>query len=277
MTIGIGIGLRKVQDAGFDTDAAAYFTAAGITDSTERNAVNQFVKDLKGEGITPNGNDLWTDMPAIWPISPTSLAAALVNLRNPGTFDLTAVNAPTHAITGVTTNGTTQYFRTGLTPSITLALNDVGISFYVASDVVGTVAMGGQDGVGRIKCYPAISSILFRWECYNGSVPGGRMEVASTDGSSLITCVRRAAFDAEAWRKGISLGTNPEASSSANPTVELYIGAHNNNGVAAEFHANEFRGAAVMGHGFVTAENTDWNDAWDRLQTNVVAGGRQVA
>ena len=64
----------------YDADATAYFAAAGITDTTEKDAANQLVLDLKGTGSTPNSTDLWTDAAAFYPISPTSLAAAAYNL-----------------------------------------------------------------------------------------------------------------------------------------------------------------------------------------------------
>ena len=85
MSIGLGIsnsisgkisGFGAAPAPSYDPDAVAYFTAASITDVTEKDAVNQLVLDLKGTGSTTNNSDVWTDMLAFYPISPTSLAAA---------------------------------------------------------------------------------------------------------------------------------------------------------------------------------------------------------
>ena len=44
-----------------DSDAAAFLTASGITDSTQSGAVNRLVLDLKAASI-------WTKMAAIYPL-----------------------------------------------------------------------------------------------------------------------------------------------------------------------------------------------------------------
>ena len=97
----------------YDADTSVYLATASITDTTEQAAVNQLVLDLKGTGSTPNSTDLWTDAAAFYPISPTSLSAAAYNLRDTTSFNMTWANSPTHASTGVTFNGSTQYGDTG--------------------------------------------------------------------------------------------------------------------------------------------------------------------
>ena len=112
----------------YDADAVAYFTAAGITDTTEKDAANQLVLDLKGTGSTPNSTDLWTDAAAFYPISPTSLSAAAYNLRDTTSFNMTWANSPTHASTGVTFDGSTQYGDTGFNPSTASLANGYDIT-----------------------------------------------------------------------------------------------------------------------------------------------------
>ena len=96
-----------------DPDAQAYITAAGITDATEQAAVFQLVSDLKGTGSTTNNTDIWTGLDAIYPTSPTSLAAAEYNLKDPATYQITWLNNPTHSSAGVAFNGSNQYGDTG--------------------------------------------------------------------------------------------------------------------------------------------------------------------
>lgn len=86
----------------FDSDAQAYFDAAGITDSTEKEAWNDFVVGAKAAGI-------WNKAHRIYPVSPTSIGAAAYCAKSliQGSF----VNSPTHASTGVTFDGATQYFN----------------------------------------------------------------------------------------------------------------------------------------------------------------------
>jgi hypothetical protein len=108
-------GFLTPQSSGFDPDALAYFTAAGITDATEKNAVNQLVLDLKGTGSTTNNTNIWDSMYAVYPLSPTSLSASAFNLKDP-TKNITWFNSPTHAITGITGNGSTMYGNTSYNP-----------------------------------------------------------------------------------------------------------------------------------------------------------------
>lgn len=93
---------KRSFGSGFDPDASAYFTAAGITDSTEQEAWNTFVVGARAAGI-------WDKAYRVYPVSPTSIAAAAVCAKSltSGTF----VNSPTHASTGITFDGATQYFE----------------------------------------------------------------------------------------------------------------------------------------------------------------------
>ena len=110
MSIGLGIGnsiggkVSGFGGGGIDPNAQAYITAAGITDPTEQAAVIQLVSDLKGTGSTTNNTDVWTGLDAIYPTSPTSLAAAEYNLKDPATYQITWYNSPTHSSAGVAFN-----------------------------------------------------------------------------------------------------------------------------------------------------------------------------
>lgn len=93
---------RRNQHLVYDSDSLAYFEAAGIASITERTAWDAFVVGAKTAGV-------WDKCYRVYPVSPTSISAAAFcakSLTN-GTF----VNAPTHATTGVTFDGATQYFQ----------------------------------------------------------------------------------------------------------------------------------------------------------------------
>jgi len=107
--------MAKWNIIALENEAIAYIAAAGITDPTEQAAVNQLVLDLKGSGSTTNNTDVWGSSYAIYPLSPTSLAAAEYNLKDP-TQNITWVNSPTHATTGITGNGSNAYGLTGYNP-----------------------------------------------------------------------------------------------------------------------------------------------------------------
>jgi len=125
-------GIIASQIASFDADALAFFarvTAAGGTlSTTEKQAVNQLVLDLKA-------NSLWTPMKAIYPMVGASAAACAQNLKSSsftGTFTSTGW---TFASSGVTGNGTNAYMDTNLIPSVSLGLNSGHLSIYSRTNI----------------------------------------------------------------------------------------------------------------------------------------------
>jgi hypothetical protein len=60
----------------YDTDAQAFITAAGITDTTQQVAINTLVVDLKAYSI-------WTNLQAVWPMIGGTSTTMKWNLINP--------------------------------------------------------------------------------------------------------------------------------------------------------------------------------------------------
>jgi hypothetical protein len=95
--------------AAFDPDAQAFITAAGITDNTQKSAINTLVVDMKGYGI-------WTKMKAIYPFVGGTATTHKFNLKNPldtdAAFRLVFNGGWTHSSTGALPNGTNGYANT---------------------------------------------------------------------------------------------------------------------------------------------------------------------
>jgi hypothetical protein len=123
-------GILARGGGGIDPDAQAFITAASITDPTQQAAINTLVTDLKGYSI-------WTKFKAIYPIVGGTASSHAVNLKTPGTFNLTFTNAWTHSSTGMTPNGTSAYANTGLNDNTVLSLNSAHVSFYSRTNVDG--------------------------------------------------------------------------------------------------------------------------------------------
>jgi hypothetical protein len=68
--------LAAPAGGGYDPDAQAFFTAAGITDTTEKDAVNTLVLGMKAEGI-------WTLVDAAYPFVGGTTDSTKYNLVNP--------------------------------------------------------------------------------------------------------------------------------------------------------------------------------------------------
>jgi len=160
----------------FDPDAKVYFTAAGITDLTEKNSINTKVLTLKAVNLF-NG--------VLYPISPTSLQAASFNLVDPTKFQLTYINSPSHGPTGVDWDGLTQYARIGIIPSIDLTNQDVHLSYYSRDDVNGGFELACSQGVSKRLMLAIRRAGLALFESYDAF--GGT--VFSNNPNSLGFCV----------------------------------------------------------------------------------------
>jgi hypothetical protein len=127
---------------GFDPDAQAFITAAGITDNTQKTAINTLVVDMKGFGI-------WTKMKAIYPFVGGTATTHKFNLKNPldtdAAFRLVFLGGWTHSSTGALPNGTNGYADTFLNANTMLLQFSHHHSFYHNTDNIGTInrSMGG--------------------------------------------------------------------------------------------------------------------------------------
>lgn len=117
--------------ATIDGNAGAYFQAAGISDATEIVAANTLILGLKAA-------NLWNRLDRIYLVSRTSMSAALYCAKS--LTQMTAVNAPTHASTGISFNGTTQYLDCGVAPN--------ALTNYLQNSACATVYARTQDWGG---------------------------------------------------------------------------------------------------------------------------------
>jgi hypothetical protein len=254
----------------YTPEAEAYFAAAGITDTTEKDAVNQLVLDMKGIGSTPSGTDLWTDAAAFYPISPTSLSAAAYNLRDTTSFNMTWANSPTHGSTGVTFDGSTQYGDTGFNPSVETLANGYDITLGVQIVNPSLTAVGLMSAVNttsRRTGMLLISGNLYQ-DIHNTG--GGRL-TASTGGTyegRMIVSADRIANGGRAnYLNGTSLGTKISESNGIPADLSLFVGAQNNNNVAVNLTAIEMRFGLIILKGLDATAVTDLDDAIVRYST----------
>lgn len=111
---------------GNDADAQAFIDAAGITSSTQQDAVNTLVVGLKADS-------LWTKMIAIYPIVGGSATTHKYNLKDPRDLDaayrITFAGAVTHDSNGITGDGSTGYGNSFYTDTA----NDFSAGSYISN------------------------------------------------------------------------------------------------------------------------------------------------
>jgi hypothetical protein len=260
------LGSRKVlfnRSGGFDPDAASYFAAAGITNAAERVAANNLIVSLKN-------NSLWSKFDRLYLFSPTSLAAALYCAKS--LTQMTAVNSPTFATTGITFNGTTQYLNTttNVNTYTQYQQDSASCGVYNRSATPGSgfpVYMGAD---------ASLSNAVFR------NTGGGTQEfrcnsaIAATFVTATVTglhCIsRESASTIRAFINGsnvVTVGSSTSAARTANPFA---IGANIVSGTPGLFSTIE-AAFAYISSTMSVAESATLYTAVQAYQT---ALGRQV-
>lgn len=256
-----GYNYGKAKKAGgFDADAQAFFTAASITDSTQKNAVNQLVLDLKSYNI-------WTKMKAIYPIVGGTASSHAVNLKTPGTYNLTFATGMTHSSTGMTGNGTTGYANTNLIPSSVYGVSNNGhLSYYSRTDSNGA----NEREIGALTSTnysdlalrysnnahtrwgetstPTLTSSLNSLGFYIGSRTGSTTEKLFKNGAQILT-------------SGLT--------GNSSVSVPFFIGAINFQGSPNGFYSIKQCAFASIGDGLTDTEAANFYTAVQAYQTTL--------
>jgi hypothetical protein len=231
---GLNIGNRGVYGAGggggFDADAQAFFdrvTAAGGTlTTTEKNATNQLVLDMKSAGT-------WTPMKAIYPMVGSSAAACAQNLKS-SSFTGTFTSGWTFASTGVTPNGTSAYMNTGLKPSANLTNNNYCLSFYSRTqDQTKPCADIGGYNVALSFWYLGFAKFF-----NTGPYPTYFVTSSNTTTKGLLLGNRQNASSAKLILNTTTLNTLTITDNSLT-AYDIYLSATSNLGVATDFSNRE--------------------------------------
>ena len=251
--------MPKTTASAFDADAQAFITAAAITDVTQQNAINTLVIDLKGYSI-------WTKMKAIYPIVGGVASSHAVNLKTPGTFNLTFTNAWTHASTGMTPNGTSAYADTALNTSTQLNVNSHSFGMYSrTNNTTGSQAIGSFDNT------PRFLQNNFALGNFVSGLVSSIISYTANPSTSLLMLTRTSSTLSKAFRAGVLLGQETVAMGTL-PPFNFYLGARNNAGTAGVYSLHQCA-FAFIGDGLT---DTDSANLYTAVQTYQTTLSRQV-
>jgi len=261
------VNLPGQGGSGLDPDALAFIIATGITDPTEQSAINDLVIDLKNGGI-------WTKLQAIYPVVGGTATTHKYNLKDPQDLDtsfrLTFGGGWTHAVTGMTPNGTTGFADTHFNPNVDLLFytsGTIGIYSRTANTTDG-IDIGCKEWA-NIYIRPASASDTF----FYGRDPYDKMTATiTTDG--FIALTRGTTFVLDCYKAGLSIAptnTNPMWTGNL-VDYSFYLGARNSIGTADMFSDRELA-FGVIGPRLNATEHLDLYNAIQTYQTTL---GRQV-
>jgi hypothetical protein len=253
----------------FDLDAAAFLSAAGITNNLIVAATNQLVIDMKATGV-------WTKMQAIYPFVGGTSTTNKFNLKNPAdtnaAFRLTFTGGWTHDSSGATPNGTTGWADTFYVPSTHMAsATSTHLSMYLGTNVTATaldpVDFGSLNSTIQALLVLSRATALTRnlGDIVESAGQGTRAGyfVTTRDGSTTATIYKNGTSAAS----GTSTGTLP--------TVALTLGnlrLDNGTMYAEGWTKNRFQ-FATIGSGLSGTDATNLNNIVQTFQTTL---GRQV-
>ena len=246
----------KVPAAGYDSDAQAFFTAAGITDTTQKSAVNQLVLDLKSYSI-------WTKMKALYPFVGGTASTHKYNLKDTSLYQITWYGGVTHTSNGVETNGSTGYGDLSISPSNT-SQNNASIGVYCRTE--GTI--NGYDignSTGLYTILSAKNSNVF----YGAINSGGQGSVSNTSAKGLFIASRLTSTTQKGYKNGSLLFTDTN-SSSATETGPFFIGGIYRFGATLPFAPVDRQYAfAYVGDGLTDTEAANLYTAVQAFQTTL--------
>jgi hypothetical protein len=265
------VGFRRVVANTFDSDAQAFITAAGITDTTQKTAINTLVTSLKSYSI-------WTKMKAIYPFVGGTASSHKFNLKDPrdlnAAFRLTFTAGWVHSSTGAKPNGTSDYADTFLTPISVLTTNSTSLTYYsrtnIKGGIVGDFDFGLRDWVAPY--------IYFALRGY-GDVSSGRLNSSNpeattptTNSLGLFTFNRASSTTVNIYKNG--LGTNISQSSTGLTGKKIIIGGGYGNNPGTTFYpGNKECAFASIGDGLTDTEAANLYLAVQAYQTSL---NRQV-
>lgn len=273
--IGIGKNIFKanVKAGGgavvYDTDAQAFFTAANITDTTQKNAVNQLVLDLKTANI-------WTKMKALYPVVGGVASSHAVNLKTPGTYNLTFATGWTHSNTGMTPSN--AYANTFLKPFSNLTSMNNHISYYSRTNTTFAYDNGISDeyltsGKSFIVTFNhGVNTSKAFIQCLDPNAATG----AETNTLGFIMGSRTSTTSLKLYRNGTLKGTNSTSTSISLPNENCFLGALYYRDAAGTYgvaYGNKQCAFASIGDGLTDAEASSFYTAIQTFQTTL---GRQV-
>jgi len=250
-----------------DADANAFVAAAGLTDATQKNAINQLVVDLKAYSI-------WTKMKAIYPFVGGTADTHKWNLKDArdtdSAFRLSFSGGWTHASTGAKPNGTTGYANTFITPSTHSSQNSSHLSFYSRTNSTG-------DGmnIGQIQTVPGLrgfhmaisfglnsNQMRTRLNSENAST-----SYTPTDTRGLFSISRINSSEYKGFRNASNVFTFTEASNTPG-NIQMIIGAINTTDGVSNYSTHECA-FATIGDGLTDTEVSDLYTAVNTFQTTL--------
>lgn len=258
----------------YDADALAFITAASITDSVQKNAINTLVTDLKTYGI-------WSKMKVIYPMVGGTAFSHKFNLKDPRDLDvafrLQFVNGWLHSSTGAKANGIDGYADTKFTPSTSWSTSNAHSSYYSRTNISLTSNQilfdAFIDADSNYQLFLGTNGLIAH-SSFNSSNGTAVADISSwgsrTDGFFIGN---RANINSnKIYRNSTLVGNNTGTGGGTMPNIPLFLAAANTPGGAVVFSKLE-NSFATIGEGMTDTESSNLYTSIQQFQVTL---GRAV-
>lgn len=264
-TFGFNVKPKKSGAVTYDADAQAFFTAASITNDTQKSAVNQLVLNLKSYNI-------WTKMKAIYPVVGGSASAHAVNLKSPGTYNLTFSTGWTHSSTGMLPNGSSSYADTLLATSTAFAVDhNKHLSFYSRTNAVtaGSSSSIGSDNATTGFCRFSIRQSGNSRASVFGGTNGTAIAAAETDSRGFYQASRMNATSSAYYKNGSNIANGASANGTTSQITQTLLIAAARSGAGIVYYDNKECAFASIGDSLDATETANFYTAVQAYQTTL--------
>jgi len=258
------------RQIGSDGDAGLFIGVAGITNSTEKSAIQQLVSDLKT-------NNLWTKLEAIYPFVGGNANSHKYNLKNPqdtnSAFRLSFSGGWTHSSTGVQGNGTNAWANTFYNLSTNSTTSDISAGVYCRTNLqFAGIAFGAENSNLGTVFAPKWTDNNTYYSVNDNLTQG--IFTTLTDTRGFFVQTRQAGVNTAnkvLYRNGTSIASIAASSVTA-PNLEVAFGARNQSGSIISYDVREYS-FFFLGDNLTAAEVTNLTTIVQTFQTTL---GRNV-
>lgn len=231
---------------------------ATIPVTARRQNYDALIRSLKTAGV-------WAKLDALYLLWAHEQAAALINVKNPGTFTATLSGTPSFTTDqGFTGDGTDDVFNSNFNPTTAggnFVLNSAHVGVWVATDVAedrlvcGPSSTSGAQQLAQIN--PRTAANLFSARCNDST----SFTVSSGSSIGHWGANRSGASAREFYKDGASIGSDSVAATSIN-----------NTGICALKGGSQFSTRRVTAlHVGSSLTGTEWSNLYTAL--NAYLGG----
>lgn len=144
MGLGLGLGSRGGGGSTYNAATVAYLAAMGANQPTaaQAAAINARIIAIKAQ------SGLWDKLYALYFLDIHNAAAALINVKTPGTFNCTNTNCTFDDYSGYVPNADNEYLNTGFNPATSGNVDSASLFCWVPDGALDNFAylIGAYDG-----------------------------------------------------------------------------------------------------------------------------------